>query len=77
MVFEPDGKITFLDFGLVKRFTDDETKLFADLITSMVLDRDIAEFRRIIVAAGLLPADSAIADDVVLEYFSFFYNYVM
>ncbi len=76
-LFEPGGKITFLDFGLVKRFTDDETTLFEELITSMVIERDIAEFRRIIIDAGLLAPDSQVADDVVRDYFSFFYNYVM
>lgn len=76
-LFRPGGHITFLDFGLVKRFSPGETKLFRVLIESMVLDQDIPRFRRVIVDAGLLAADSDVADEVVGEYFSFFYRYVM
>ena len=76
-LFRPGGQITFLDFGLVKRFTEAETKLFEVLITAMVLDQDISHFRSIIVGAGLLPANSTVSDDLVREYFSFFYRYVM
>ncbi len=76
-LFEKGGRVTFLDFGLVKRFTPTETKLFEDLIQTMVIDRDGPAFRAIVEDAGLLAADAPFSDAQVEEYFQFFYRYVM
>ncbi len=76
-LFNPGGRITFLDFGLVKRFTPGETELFADLIDKMVLTRDPAGFRRVVEDAGILPSDAAFPDDTVYDYFSYYYRYVL
>ena len=53
-IFHGGGRITFLDFGLVKHFSADDTALFESLITNMVVERDDAAFRRTIEDAGLL-----------------------
>ena len=76
-LFHPGGRITFLDFGLVKRFAPEETDLFASLIVNMVLERDIAAFRRDLVEAHLLPADAPFSDEVIGQYFSYFYDFVL
>lgn len=76
-LFNRGGKVTFLDFGLVKRFEPDETVLFEDLIREMVLNRDAAAFRRIVVDAGILAPDAPFTDAEVEEYFSYYYKYVM
>ncbi|MGH1502648.1 MAG: ABC1 kinase family protein [Acidimicrobiales bacterium] len=76
-LFEPGGKVTFLDFGLVKRFTPSETVLFEDLIRAMVIDRDLGRFRSIIEAAGLLAPGAPFSDDEVGAYFEYFYAYVL
>lgn len=76
-LFHKGGKVTFLDFGLVKRFTPSETALFEKLITAMVIERDHAGFRRIVEDAGLLAKDAPFTDEEVEEYFKFFYQYVM
>lgn len=76
-LFRKGGQVTFLDFGLVKRFTPSETKLFEDLIQTMVLDRDYSGFRRVVEDAGLLAADAPFTDEQVEEYFKFFYSYVL
>lgn len=73
----PGGRVTFLDFGLVKRFTPGETKLFEDLIVSMVLNRDGEGFRRLVEDAGLLTPGLDIPTEVVEDYFSFYYRYVL
>ena len=44
-LFHGDGVVTFLDFGLVKRYEPDEVALFEELIRTMVVEHDIAEFR--------------------------------
>jgi predicted unusual protein kinase regulating ubiquinone biosynthesis (AarF/ABC1/UbiB family) len=76
-LFRPGGRVTFLDFGLVKEFTPGETQLFEDLIQRMVLNHDANAFRNLIEEAGLLPAHAPFSDEAVIDYFSFYYRYVM
>lgn len=76
-LFDKGGRVTFLDFGLVKRFSPSETKLFEDLIQTMVIDRDGPAFRSVVENAGLLSPDAPFTDEQVEEYFQFFYRYVM
>ena len=45
-LFGGHGRVTFLDFGLVKRYTADEVGLFEELIQAMVIEHDITRFRR-------------------------------
>ncbi len=76
-LFNPGGQVTFLDFGLVKRFADDEISLFADLIQAMVLERDGAKFRARATQAGILSPDAPFDDETVRDYFSYYYRYVL
>ncbi len=76
-LFGPDGSVIFLDFGLVKRFTSEETAQFERMLTAMVIDRDIPRFRAEQVAAGLLPADAPFSDDEVEAFFTHFYEFVL
>ncbi len=76
-LFRPGGQVTFLDFGLVKRFDPDETSLFERMIKAMVIDRDVPAFRAVITEAGLLAPDAPFSDDEIGEYFSFYYTYVL
>nr|MBA2497348.1 AarF/ABC1/UbiB kinase family protein [Acidimicrobiia bacterium] len=76
-LFRPGGQVTFLDFGLVKRFTDPELDVFASIIQSMVIDRDVAAFRRIVESVGLLPEGSPFSDERIEAYFGHFYEVVL
>jgi predicted unusual protein kinase regulating ubiquinone biosynthesis (AarF/ABC1/UbiB family) len=76
-LFRPGGHITFLDFGLCKRFTDDEVSVFEDMIRAMVLDRDVRAFHRVVERIGILPPGFEIADEDLADYFGFFYEFVM
>lgn len=76
-LFRPGGQVTFLDFGLVKRFTAAEIKVLERMITAMVLDRDIGEYRRTIVEIGMLTPDAPFTDDEVEDYFGHFYDFVL
>ncbi|MEZ5375474.1 MAG: AarF/ABC1/UbiB kinase family protein [Acidimicrobiales bacterium] len=76
-LFDKGGRVTFLDFGLVKRFTPEETQLFEDLITKMVLERDDAGFRKLVEDAGLLKPNAPFSDEQVEDYFRFYYRYVL
>ena len=75
-LFRPGGQVTFLDFGLVKRFDPDEVALIGDMVKAMVVDRDIAEFRRIIESIGMLKPGNAFTDAEVQDYFGHFYDFV-
>jgi predicted unusual protein kinase regulating ubiquinone biosynthesis (AarF/ABC1/UbiB family) len=70
------GQVTFLDFGLVKRYTPDEVQLFQQLIEAMVLHHDITEFRRVLETHDVL-RPSEISDDDVRSYFGHFYEFVL
>lgn len=76
-IFHGEGRITFLDFGLVKHFSDEDTRLFESLITNMVVDRDFPTFRKTIEDAGLLKPDQPFSDEAIGEYFSYFYDFVL
>jgi predicted unusual protein kinase regulating ubiquinone biosynthesis (AarF/ABC1/UbiB family) len=76
-LFEKGGRVTFLDFGLVKHYSPAEVKLFADLIIAMCFERDIARFRRLIEDAGVLARGAAITDEQVQDYFGHFYEFVL
>ena len=76
-LFRPGGHVVFLDFGLVKRFTPEEVEVFSSLIQSLVLEEDVATFRRTIERIGLLKVDEPLSDDLVEEYFAHFYAWVL
>jgi predicted unusual protein kinase regulating ubiquinone biosynthesis (AarF/ABC1/UbiB family) len=72
-LFHGAGRITFLDFGLVRYFTADEIAVFAGLVKAAAVDHDGASFRRIVEQAGLLVPGAPVATDDVEDYFSDFY----
>ncbi len=76
-LFRPGGHVVFLDFGLVKRFTDDEVETFSSLLRSFVFEGDVATFRKTLDEIGLLPADLDFDDQAVVDYFGHFYEWVL
>ena len=76
-VFRPGGQITFLDFGLCKRFTPDEVQVFEDMIEAIVVRDDIAEFRSIVERIGILSPELEVDDAELREYFGHFYEFVL
>ncbi len=73
-LFHGDGQVSFLDFGLVKYFTDDETATFAAMVQAAAVDHDTAKFRRLVERSGLLPPGMPVSTEDVGEYFSQFYE---
>jgi predicted unusual protein kinase regulating ubiquinone biosynthesis (AarF/ABC1/UbiB family) len=76
-LFRPGGHVTFLDFGLVKHFTDEELQQFGDMIEAMVLEHDPARFRRIVEDIGLIAEGMPFTDEQVVDYLGHFYEFVM
>ena len=75
-LFRPGGQVTFLDFGLVKRFDQAEVDLIANMLEAMVVDHDIKEYRRLIESIGMLKGGEAFTDAEVEDYFGHFYDFV-
>jgi predicted unusual protein kinase regulating ubiquinone biosynthesis (AarF/ABC1/UbiB family) len=75
-LFEPGGKVSFLDFGLVKHFDADEIDLMQSLVRTVVVDRDLADYRRVIERAGLLAPGVPISDERVAEVTAFYFDFV-
>lgn len=76
-LFGPDGRVTFLDYGLVKRFTPEDLYPFEAMLKAMVMNRDLAEYRRIVEEVGLLKPGQSFTDQQVGDYFGHFYEFVM
>src|SRR5262249_42299071 len=76
-LFHGRGRVSFLDFGLVKHYSASEVDLFQSLIRPMVLAHGLPKFRAILEAHGVLRPDPSISDDDVREYFGHFYEMVM
>lgn len=73
-LFHGSGRVTFLDFGLVKLFTDEEMDIFAAMVKSAAVDDDIVEFRSIVERAGMLRPGAPVSTEAVGAYFQQFYE---
>ena len=73
-LFHDDGKITFLDFGLVKHFSDEEMTTFIAMVRSAAYERDIPQFRHVLETSGMLRPDAPVNPDDVGVYFGRFYE---
>jgi predicted unusual protein kinase regulating ubiquinone biosynthesis (AarF/ABC1/UbiB family) len=75
-LFHGDGRVTFLDFGLVKQFTPDEMDTFVAMVRAAAYDQDMTQFRAIIESAGMLKPGCPASNTEISEYFSQFYESV-
>ena len=73
-IFHGDGRVTFLDFGLIKHFSQDEMLMFQSMVKAAVLDGDMAGYRRIIEDAGMLQKDAPVTTEDAGDYFAHFYE---
>ena len=74
-LFAPGGRVTFLDFGLVKRFTPSEVEQFQRMIVDMQ-SLDAARYRATMERMGMLTPNAPFTDDEIMSYFSHFYTHV-
>ncbi len=71
-----DGRMAFLDFGLVKHFAPTEVLEFTTLIQAM-LSGDRAKFRAAAESVNLLSTDAPFSDDEIYEWFATYYELVL
>jgi predicted unusual protein kinase regulating ubiquinone biosynthesis (AarF/ABC1/UbiB family) len=75
-LFGEDGRVSFLDYGLVKTFDVATVADFESLIVAMVIDHDLERFRSEVERIGLLPADAPFTIEQVASYFGHFYDHI-
>jgi predicted unusual protein kinase regulating ubiquinone biosynthesis (AarF/ABC1/UbiB family) len=75
-LFHPGGRVTFLDYGLVKDFTPEELAPLVAMVRHLCVDDDPEGFRRAMEAAGFLVPDAPIPTDQVVEHMGVFYDTV-
>ena len=61
----------------MKRFDAAEVDVFERMIEAMVIDRDVAAFRKVIEDVGLLRPGMPFDDQQVEDYFGHFYEFVL
>ena len=72
-LFHGGGRVTFLDFGLVKHFTDDELYPLMQMARNLCVRHDPEEFRRSMEIAGFLVPGAPLSTDEVVEHLALFY----
>ncbi len=71
-----DGRVAFIDFGLVKHFEEDEVEQFARLIRAM-LERDATEFRRTAEEVEVLRPGAPFTDQEIFDWFAAYYELIL
>jgi predicted unusual protein kinase regulating ubiquinone biosynthesis (AarF/ABC1/UbiB family) len=75
-LFEPGGRVTFLDFGLVKYFTPGELDPLIHMIETLCLHEDDEGFRRAMEEADFLVPGAPIPTEDVVAHMALFYDMV-
>jgi predicted unusual protein kinase regulating ubiquinone biosynthesis (AarF/ABC1/UbiB family) len=73
-LFHGGGRVTFLDFGLVKHFTPNELQPLMQMARHLCVDNDPEAFRRSMEKAGFLRPDAPLSTETVVEHMGVFYE---
>jgi predicted unusual protein kinase regulating ubiquinone biosynthesis (AarF/ABC1/UbiB family) len=75
-LFHGGGKVTFLDFGLVKHFTVAELQPLMQMAQYLCVNHDPEAFRRNLEKAGFLIPGAPLSTEDVVEHMAVFYDTV-
>jgi predicted unusual protein kinase regulating ubiquinone biosynthesis (AarF/ABC1/UbiB family) len=75
-IFHGDGKITFLDFGMVKHFSDTDLLPLMQMARNLCVDHDPAAFRASLEEAGFIVPGAPLTDDQISEHLAVFYQLI-
>jgi predicted unusual protein kinase regulating ubiquinone biosynthesis (AarF/ABC1/UbiB family) len=75
-IFHGDGKVTFLDFGMVKHFTDTDLLPLMQMARNLCVNDDPAKFRSSLEAAGFLVPGAPLSDAEVADHLAVFYQLI-
>ncbi|HUC57296.1 MAG TPA: AarF/ABC1/UbiB kinase family protein [Streptosporangiaceae bacterium] len=73
-LFHGGGRVTFLDFGLVKHFTQTELNPLMNMARNLCVKNDPEEFRRSMEIAGFLVPGAPLTTEQVVEHLAVFYT---
>ena len=72
-LFHGGGKVTFLDFGLVKHFTSGELLPLMQLARHLCVENDPEAFRRALEVAGFLRPGAPLSTEAIVDHLGVFY----
>jgi predicted unusual protein kinase regulating ubiquinone biosynthesis (AarF/ABC1/UbiB family) len=75
-LFHGDGKITFLDFGMVKHFTDTDLLPLMEMARTLCVDDNPARFRASLEEAGFLVPGAPLTDAEIVDHLAVFYQLI-
>jgi len=75
-LFHGGGRVTFLDFGLVKHFTADELQPLVHMVRDLCVDNDPEAFRRSMENAGFLAPGAPLSTETIIDHMAVFYETV-
>jgi predicted unusual protein kinase regulating ubiquinone biosynthesis (AarF/ABC1/UbiB family) len=73
-LFHRGGRVTFLDFGLTKRFTDEDLAPLIDAVRFLIFEKDYEAFRAALERAGFLRPGAPVPTSVIVDRFALFYS---
>ena len=75
-LFHGGGRVTFLDFGLVKYFTAEDLRPLMDMVRTLCVSDEPEEFRRGLEEAGFLRRGAPLSTDDIVDDLALFYELV-
>ena len=76
-LFHGEGRVTFLDFGLTKHFSDKDLAPLVDAVRFLVVENDPEGFRVSLERAGFLRVGAPVPTEAVVDRFGVFYSTVL
>jgi predicted unusual protein kinase regulating ubiquinone biosynthesis (AarF/ABC1/UbiB family) len=75
-LFHGGGRVTFLDFGLVKNFTAGELQPLVHMVRDLCVDNDPEAFRVSMEKAGFLAPGAPLSTETIIDHMAVFYETV-
>jgi predicted unusual protein kinase regulating ubiquinone biosynthesis (AarF/ABC1/UbiB family) len=76
-LFHGQGRVTFLDFGLTKRFNDQDLVPLVEALRCLVIEKDGDCFRSALERAGFLKPGAPVPTETIVDRFGLFYSTVL
>jgi len=76
-LFHGQGRVSFLDFGLTKRFNDQDLVPLVKALRCLVIEKDGECFRSALERAGFLKPGAPVPTETIVDRFGLFYSTVL
>jgi predicted unusual protein kinase regulating ubiquinone biosynthesis (AarF/ABC1/UbiB family) len=75
-LFHGGGRVTFLDFGMVKHFSDTDVEPLMQMARSLCVNNDPGRFRASMEEAGFLVPEAPLTDEQIVDHLAVFYQLI-